>query len=210
MQGAPAGPGIGPAPSPRREEFRGEYRQAELEDERDRLAAQRHNEVMGALRHLFRAVSGLDKRLADMERRLASAPAQGPSGAPREAGGINLDAVASDRDLDGNKGDPTIKYDPKKWEGKSYAGYRFSETAPEYLDAMATYLSSCAYMAQKDPDEKKRANAKWKALDASRARGWAERLRAGWGGGPAAPAGGQEQGGQTGSAASAPADEVML
>jgi hypothetical protein len=98
------------------------------------------------------------------------------------AGGGGGGEVADVRDLDGQHGDPTIKYDPKPkyWEGSSYIGYRFSETEPDYLDAQAKYLDACAYMADKDQDEKKRSGARFKRKDAARARGWAARLRSGW------------------------------
>jgi hypothetical protein len=69
--------------------------------------------------------------------------------------------VASDADLDGQWGDPEIRKDPPRWQGTSYAGRRYSQTEPAYLDNLADFYA-------------------WKATrDAARARGWAARLRAG-------------------------------
>jgi hypothetical protein len=84
--------------------------------------------------------------------------------------------VADDRDLDGEHGDPTVKFDPRGWTGESFKGRRYSETAPEFLDLLADAL---AFFAQKKAQtEPKKAG--WDKLDAARARGWAARLRAGW------------------------------
>ncbi len=111
----------------------------------------------------------------------ASGYASRPSSTPEVA------AVAPAHDLDGEHGDPTIKYDPKPkyWSGESFVGYRFSETSAPYLTATAKYLDACAYMAEKDADEKKQKGAKYKRLDAARARGWALRLENGGGPVPA-------------------------
>jgi hypothetical protein len=150
-------------------------------------------QIMAALLQIQRDVAEIKNRVTGG----GGATAGRSSGAPTQQDG----AIASDRDLDGDHGDPTIKYDPsaRYWNGESFAGYRFSETTPEYLDAMAKYLDACAYMAEKDPDEKKRKGATYKRKDAARARGWAIRLRNGWavnGGGaqpPPPPGGGYDQ-----------------
>jgi hypothetical protein len=106
--------------------------------------------------------------------------ASGVSGSPTangrtESGG----AIADARDLDGQYGNPTIKFDPKPkyWTGPSFVGYRYSECSAEYLDAVAKYLDACAYMKRKDggPDAAKQAG--YKEKDAARARGWAARAR---------------------------------
>jgi hypothetical protein len=116
------------------------------------------------------ALDAIRKDVAEIKAELKRRPT---SGAERGGG------VASDEDLDGERGDPSIRFDPNKkyWDGGSFVGYRFSETTPEYLDAVAKYLDACAYMAEKGGDEKKRAGAKYKRLDSLRARGWARRLR---------------------------------
>ena len=129
-------------------------------------------------------------KLATIEAKLDQLLAGG--GAPRGAapaatnGQRNGGTVASDQDLDSEHGDPTIKFDPKPkyWDGPSYEGYKFSEVQdPAYLDAMAKYLDAYAYAAGKDAKagkdvEKNEKTARFKALDAARARGHAARLRA--------------------------------
>lgn len=95
--------------------------------------------------------------------------------------------VAGDDDLDSDRGNPTIYKDPpaKYWSGAtSYAGFHLSEVPePDYLDALAKYFDACAYMAAKDVAagkdvEKNEKSAKYKAIDATRCRGWAKRIRA--------------------------------
>lgn len=110
----------------------------------------------------------------------------------KSGGGVVADA----RELDSQYGDPTVKKDPKQWPGESYAGCKYSECPPEYLDVLADLKD---WMADKDeqkgtPDGTK--YAKYGRLDASRARGWSERKRNGWTP-PAPPAGG---GGPAGTA----------
>lgn len=87
--------------------------------------------------------------------------------------------VASDRDLDGKFGDPEIRArDPRDWTGEPMKGRKFSECPAEYLDLLAERLD---YFAEKNAagteDEQKKA--RYQRLDASRARGWAARIRAG-------------------------------
>lgn len=94
--------------------------------------------------------------------------------------------VASDSDLDGEWGDKEIRKDPKRWKGDSYAGKRWSEAPPEYLDALAGYLDWMA--AKKREDAKAETNeeeaakltkyADFDEEDAARVRGWARRKRA--------------------------------
>lgn len=98
-------------------------------------------------------------------------------------------AVADDQDLDGQYGDPEIRFDPREkyWKGPSFVGKRFSQCRADYLDAMAKYLDAGAFMANKNGDAK---GATYKTRDAARARGWAKRIRAGYGGRPASANGG--------------------
>lgn len=89
-------------------------------------------------------------------------------------------ATASDADLDGKYGDPEIKArDPRDWTGPTMKGRRFSECPPEYLDMVAERLDYfCSQnKGETEEDQKK---LKYQRLDASRARGWAKRIRAGW------------------------------
>ena len=72
-------------------------------------------------------------------------------------------------------GDPTVKFDPKFWKQESWIGRTFSQCPPEYLDMHAHMLD---YFAKKDSANPEKAkDAIWRAKDAARARGWAERLR---------------------------------
>lgn len=86
-----------------------------------------------------------------------------------------LPTVASDRDLDGEHGNPEIRTkDPRNWTGDPMRGKRFSECSPEYLDQYAEFLDWMQTQAETP------AKARYKQLDASRARGWAARKRNGW------------------------------
>lgn len=89
--------------------------------------------------------------------------------------------VASDRELDSEWGDPTVRKDPKRWDGPSFVGCHFSETTPEYLESLASLFD---WMGDKDEESgnlhKGKPTAPYKRSDARRARGWAQRLRNGW------------------------------
>lgn len=98
---------------------------------------------------------------------------------------------------DPQRGDPTVKLEPREWKGPSFKGYRFSTTHPDFLEALAKMLE---YFAGKATDPKKK---KYDLLDAARARGWAERLRKG----PAAASYGPP-GATTSTPASSPATET--
>lgn len=90
--------------------------------------------------------------------------------------------VAPDSDLDGQHGDPVVKFIPRDWQGDNFKGCNFSTCAPEFLDLLA---SSFDYFARKNEESgATSANGKPKApfdrREAARARGWAKRIRAGW------------------------------
>jgi len=93
-------------------------------------------------------------------------------------------AVAGDRELDSDYGDPAVRKDPKRWNvdvNGSYAGCNFSECPPDYLDCLADLFD---WMGDKDDEDKKEYKGKpasiYKRKDAARARGWARRKRNGW------------------------------
>lgn len=113
---------------------------------------------------------------------LQAKPTLAPAPAAVSVGG----AIASDAELDGPYGNPTIKHDPKRWEGRSYVGDTYSQTEPAYLDCLASFLDWKAGVNERDmakagatPEEVKKCEktAHFSRLDASRARGWAKRLR---------------------------------
>jgi hypothetical protein len=85
-------------------------------------------------------------------------------------------AAASDRELDSDRGDPTIKRMPPKWNGDDFTGYRYSETTSEFLESLAGFLN---WKADR-PQEGNEKYAAYDRKDASRALGWARRLRSGW------------------------------
>jgi hypothetical protein len=77
--------------------------------------------------------------------------------------------------LAGPYGDPEVKAkDPRDWSGPSQKGKHFSECPPDYLDLLADRYD---YFAGNETDPTK---AGYNRKDAQRARGWAQRLRAGW------------------------------
>jgi hypothetical protein len=91
-------------------------------------------------------------------------------------------AIASDRDLDGQYGDPEVRAkDPRDWNGPSMKGRHFSECPPEYLDLIAERLDYFAEQADEEgkKTEKGQPVSKYNRADAARARGWAKRIRDG-------------------------------
>lgn len=90
-------------------------------------------------------------------------------------------AVASDRDLDGQYGNPEVRTNPKRWDGPSFRGRRFSECSAEFLDVYAELLE---WQGQQSDKKNERTNTNkplgdYRRQDAARARGWAKRIRAG-------------------------------
>lgn len=91
-------------------------------------------------------------------------------------------AVASDRDLDSQWGDPTIKMaDPRDWTGPPMKGRRFSECPSEYLEMLADRFDYFADQAEaKNELYNGKPVAPYRRTDAARARGWAKRVREGY------------------------------
>jgi len=93
--------------------------------------------------------------------------------------------VASDRDLDGDYGDPVLRTPPRDWSSANgnFAGKRYSECPPELLDLIAERHDYFADKAR-DTDEmtkKGKPVEPYQRMDAARARGWAKRQRdGGW------------------------------
>lgn len=98
-------------------------------------------------------------------------------GGKASARGQQRGAVANERELDSDRGDPTVKKDPTRWKGESRVGYRYSECEPEYLDVMADLKDWMADNPRPGSDPK---YASYDRKDAARARGWAKRIRDGW------------------------------
>ncbi len=116
------------------------------------------------------------------------ASASGDGGAKSRGQG----PVADDRDLDGERGNPTVRLVPRDWDGDvDCKGKHYSECPPAFLDMLADMLQHFG----ENPKQGKEQYAQNDLRDAARARGWAARLRRGSGGGArqTAPAGGGAQ-----------------
>ncbi len=90
--------------------------------------------------------------------------------------------IADDAELDSEYGDEQIKFEPKNWTGDVMTGKKMSQTSADFLDRLA---SSFDYFEQKNKASGEKANNGtpkhvYDARSAARARGWAQRLRAGW------------------------------
>lgn len=110
-------------------------------------------------------------RLTAIEARLAAL--ESGTGARVASTTSSAGRVADDRDLDGQHGNPTVKFDPKRWDGVSHKGLPFSECEPAFLDCYAEALEWSAA----NPKAGKEKYADYDARDAARARGWAQRKR---------------------------------
>jgi hypothetical protein len=129
---------------------------------------------------ILTVLRSIDSKLAVAPGRPVATPATPP--APVAPPGP---LVAPDADLDSEWGNPEIRKDPPRWHGQSYAGRRYSQTEPAYLDCLAGFLR---WKAGKDdematsaaaPEERTKCAkyAGYARKDAARAQGWAERLR---------------------------------
>jgi hypothetical protein len=96
----------------------------------------------------------------------------GSAGATTAAPRSTAGAVADDRELDSDKGDPVIRRDPKRWQGPSYVGKHYSECPADYLLTLADFKEWSAANPRPDADPK---YADYDRRDAARARGWAKR-----------------------------------
>jgi hypothetical protein len=90
-------------------------------------------------------------------------------------------AIASDRDLDGQYGDPLLKFMPRDWTGASFKGRRFSECPAALLEMVAETFDYFAQQAESKDErtDKGKPVADYKRADAARARGWAKRIKEG-------------------------------
>lgn len=131
-------------------------------------------------------MQNLEERMDRIEQKLDALLAQlrAGGGAARN-GATNGGAasggpeVASDADLDGPRGNPEVRFSPRRWSGADHKGRRFSDCEPEFLDMLA---EAYEWFAQRDDesgavDKNGTPKSRWSRLDASRARGWAARLR---------------------------------
>lgn len=87
--------------------------------------------------------------------------------------------VATDRDLDGQYGNPIVKLNPRDWTGPSMKGRKFSECPAEFLELLAEMQDYFARQAEQNNERTTRGRsvAEFRKADAARARGWAKRVR---------------------------------
>lgn len=120
----------------------------------------------------------IEARIIALEARMTALEAalKSKATAPRSQAPVTVN-------LDDQYGDPIVKSDPKRWDGKSYVGHKFSECPADYLVMLAGLLD---WQADKDEQShhtytsksgKVIETAPLKRKDAARARGWAQRNR---------------------------------
>lgn len=124
----------------------------------------------------------IDEKLDLIIQMLKAGAAPAAKGAPAKE-----TPAADERDLDSEHGSPEVKKNPKGWDGDDFVGKRLHECSPEFLDAYAKHADNLAQwldgkgQAGEMGNNGKPIDGYWKRKDAARARGWAKRLRAGWG-----------------------------
>ena len=126
-------------------------------------------------------MNSIEERLERIERKLDQLLAERRSSGDGARGASASTGAAQDMDvdIDGPRGDPEVRFMPKRWTGPDRKGQKFSACEPEFLDLLA---DAYEWFAQRDDDsgavDKNGApKSKWSRLDAGRARAWAARLR---------------------------------
>lgn len=131
-------------------------------------------DVLRSIEHYMKDVSETLATMAEHSGALRSKALQTPAA-------NDVPAIASAADLDSKYGDPEVKAkSPRDWTGETQQGKHFSQCPAEYLDLVASRLDYFAEMNAGSEDADDRKKARYNRLDASRARGWAQRNRAGW------------------------------
>lgn len=135
-------------------------------------------DVIDVLRSIDARLKSIDETLIDMGNHNGTYTPKDDKPAQHAP---DVPAIASAADLDGKYGDPEVKAkSPRNWTGETQQGKHFSQCPAEYLDLVASRLDYFAEMNAGSEDEQDRKKARYNRLDASRARGWAQRKRAGW------------------------------
>lgn len=128
-------------------------------------------------------MTSIEERLERIEKKLDALLSE------RRGAGGGVSAASTgtdiDVDIDSPRGDPEVRFMPKRWTGPDRKGQNFSACEPEFLDLLA---DAYEWFAQRDDetnavDKNGAPKSKWSRLDAARARAWAERLRGGSGAG---------------------------
>ncbi len=131
-------------------------------------------------------MSNIEDRLDRLEQKLdAILSALKSSGGGRSASASTGSGQDIEADIDGPRGDPEVRFVPKRWTGADHKGRTFSASEPEFLDMLADAYD---WFAQRDDeqnavDKNGGPKSKWSRLDAARARAWSARLRGQNGGG---------------------------
>lgn len=91
-------------------------------------------------------------------------------------------------DLDSERGNFRVNKDPPKWTGESFAGKLLSECSTEFLDELARFYEWRIWKAEQTlkttpDDDKAQKTIKYTPTDVARIKGWAARIRNGYGGG---------------------------
>jgi hypothetical protein len=123
-------------------------------------------------------MSTIEERLERVEQKLdvLLALLKSSGGAPKTntASGGEIEA-----DIDGPRGDPEVRFVPRRWNGADFKGQKFSACDPEFLDMLA---EAYEWFAQRDDeagavDKNGTPKSRWSRLDGARARAWSVRLR---------------------------------
>src|SRR5438270_4513380 len=94
---------------------------------------------------LDRIEKKLDQLMAMMRAGGGARPA---SATPPANGGAPV--VITEADLDGQWGNPEVRFSPKRWTGPDNKGKRFSDCEPEFLDMLA---DAYEWFAQRDDEQ---------------------------------------------------------
>jgi hypothetical protein len=97
-------------------------------------------------------------------------------------GGVSASPDTDPSSITGDRGDPEIRFNPKKFVeggGRNYKGLRMSQMTPAELDDAAGVYE---FFARKNDENEQLDNkggpkSKWDRLDATRARTWAAKRR---------------------------------
>jgi hypothetical protein len=138
------------------------------------MNATQYEEMLSLLQNIATRLERVEQRLSTME---GVTTAGAPAGAPI-LGGSGDTMIADDADLDSQWGNPEIRKDPPRWTGASFVGARYSDTTPEYLENLASFLD---WKARESDKKNELANngkprSAYLRKDAARARGWRKRL----------------------------------
>lgn len=150
-------------------------------------------DLVAVLERIAASLERIEAALAQPRPRAVAPAARGAGpgvapgamgGASSGAGGVVEGELATDDDLDGKYGDPEVRRDPPRWAGPSFAGRRYSETSPEFLECIAGFLDWAAGQAESKGEvtTSGQPRAPYLRRDAARARGWRARMLAGGGG----------------------------